>query len=120
MTPPQQGPQYPDPDQTVRHRWPTPQSPTGPRTWPPQQQPGPRPQAPPPQPPHGQQDDLDDLGIGTVRLPYTPDMLPDVEEYVEAKPPRSAWWWVIVAGGLVVLLAALAIGVVLWVRSSGL
>jgi hypothetical protein len=55
----------------------------------------------------------------TQRLPYTPDMLPDVPLY-EAKPPKSAWWWVIVVGTLVLLIAALAIGVVLWVHGQGL
>ncbi|WP_206059402.1 hypothetical protein, partial [Nonomuraea zeae] len=53
----------------------------------------------------------------TQRLPYTPDMLPDVPLY-ETKPPRSAWWWVIVAGGLVLLLAAVAVAVVLWIRDN--
>lgn len=54
---------------------------------------------------------------GTRRLPYTPDMFPDVPQY-EGKPPRRAWWWVVVVGGIALLVAALAVAVVLWVRSS--
>ncbi|MFD9946423.1 hypothetical protein ACFWYW_30945 [Nonomuraea sp. NPDC059023] len=61
----------------------------------------------------------DGLGEGTVRLPYTPDMLPDVEQY-EAATPKSGWWWVIVVGGLLLLVAAVAVGVIFWVRSTGL
>ncbi|MFF4617632.1 MULTISPECIES: hypothetical protein [Nonomuraea] len=53
----------------------------------------------------------------TQRLPYTPDMLPDVSHY-EAKPPRSAWWWAIVAGSLVLLVAAVAVAAILWARSN--
>ncbi|WP_223190343.1 hypothetical protein, partial [Nonomuraea terrae] len=53
----------------------------------------------------------------TQRLPYTPDMLPDVSHY-EMKPPRSAWWWVIVTGGSVLLLAAAAVAVILWANSA--
>ncbi|WP_084963079.1 hypothetical protein [Thermoactinospora rubra] len=77
-----------DPDRTIRHRWPTPgQAVT--------------PQPPIPDPPR------------TQRLPYTPDMFPDVPQ-VEAKPPRSAWWWVVLVGGLLLLVAAISIGIVLW------
>ncbi|TMR94399.1 hypothetical protein [Nonomuraea basaltis] len=90
MTREQPDRQEPDPNQTVRHRFPRP--------------------APPPRqgPPNV---------YSTQRLPYTPDMLPDVPLY-EAKPPKSGWWWVIVAGGLVLLIAALAVAAVLWVRST--
>jgi hypothetical protein len=84
--------QEPDPNQTVRHRFP---------------QPGrPPPEQGPPDSPY------------TQHLPYTPDMLPDVPLY-EAKPPKSAWWWVIAVGGLVLLIAVAAVGVILWVRGSG-
>ncbi|GAB2927557.1 hypothetical protein ACFMQL_04745 [Nonomuraea fastidiosa] len=78
-----------DPDRTIRHRFP---------------RPAPLPQGSA-ESPH------------TQRLPYTPDLLPDVPVY-EAKPPRSAWWWVIVAGGLVLLIAAGAVAAVLWARSN--
>ncbi|UBU11116.1 hypothetical protein [Nonomuraea gerenzanensis] len=90
MTREQPGPQDPDPDQTIRHRYPDPAMPGD--------------QGPPDAP-------------STRRLPYTPDMLPDVQLY-EAKPQRSGWWWVIVAGGLVLLIAAVAVAAILWVRSS--
>ncbi|MEV4564087.1 hypothetical protein AB0K12_09975 [Nonomuraea sp. NPDC049419] len=89
MTREQPGPHEPDPNQTIRHRFP---------------HPAPPPQGPPESP-------------YTQRLPYTPDMLPDVPVY-ETKPPRSAWWWVIVAGGLVLLIAAVAVAVVLWIRGN--
>ncbi|MBB5083797.1 hypothetical protein [Nonomuraea endophytica] len=46
-------------------------------------------------------------------------MLPDVEQY-EAATPKSGWWWVIVVGGLLLLVAAVAVGVIFWVRSTGL
>ncbi|GAA4091516.1 hypothetical protein ACIBH1_34010 [Nonomuraea sp. NPDC050663] len=71
-------------DQTIRYRRPTPGQP-----------------AQPPEPPQ------------TVRLPYTPDLFPDVA-HVEAKPPRSAWWWVVVASVLLAVVAAAAIAIVLW------
>ncbi|AQZ69785.1 hypothetical protein BKM31_57420 [[Actinomadura] parvosata subsp. kistnae] len=90
MTPEQPGPQQPDPNQTIRHRHPHPGQPDD--------------QGPPDAP-------------STRRLPYTPDMLPDVPLY-ETKPPRSGWWWVIVVGGLVLLLAAVAVAAILWVRSA--
>ncbi|MEV0595321.1 hypothetical protein [Nonomuraea cavernae] len=54
---------------------------------------------------------------GTQRLPYTPDMLPDVPQY-EARPSRSGWWWAIVVGGLAVLVAALAVAAILWMRAQ--
>ncbi|MEV5894186.1 hypothetical protein [Nonomuraea fuscirosea] len=88
MTPEQ--PRRPDPDQTVRHRYPHPGQPSG--------------QGPPEAP-------------YTQRLPYTPDMLPDVPLY-EAKPARSGWWWVILVGGILLLIAAVAVGVILWVRGN--
>ncbi|MFI7448431.1 hypothetical protein ACIBQX_13115 [Nonomuraea sp. NPDC049714] len=91
-------PEQPDPEQTIMHpRRATPQ---------PQQR---RPA--PPSPPAGSPDPS-----YTQRLPYTPDMLPDVPVY-EAKQPRSGWWWFVVVGGIALLVAALAVGVVLW--SSG-
>ncbi|GAA3583741.1 hypothetical protein GCM10022419_076900 [Nonomuraea rosea] len=78
-------------------------------------------QLPPEQRPPEQGQGLPDQGPPetpyTQRLPYTPDMLPDVPLY-ETKPPRSAWWWVIVAGGLVLLIAILAVAIVLWIRST--
>ncbi|NUP03462.1 MAG: hypothetical protein HOV96_21525 [Nonomuraea sp.] len=83
-------PYEPDPNQTVRHRVPHPEQP------PPQE----RQEAP-----------------LTRRLPFTPDMLPDVPLY-ETKPPKSAWWWMIVAGGLLLLVAVVAVGVLLWVRGQ--
>lgn len=84
-------PEQPDPDQTIMHsRPPTPPQPT--------------PNAGSLDPSH------------TQRLPYTPDMLPDVPVY-EEQQPRSGWWWLIVVGGIALLVAALAVGVVLW--SSG-
>lgn len=88
MSPHHPGPHEPDPGQTVRHRWPQPPPP------------------PPQQPP------------GTVRMPYTPDLLPDVPQYGEAKPPRSAWWWAILVGGIAVLVAGAAVAVILWARST--
>jgi hypothetical protein len=88
----QPGRRDPDPNETVRRRFPHPEQPP---------RPSPRPEDPP----------------STQRLPFTPDMLPDVP-HVEAKPPKSAWWWVIVAGGLVLLIAALAVAAILWIRSS--
>ncbi|MEV4292850.1 hypothetical protein AB0K40_45715 [Nonomuraea bangladeshensis] len=91
MTAHQPGRQEPDPDQTIRHRLPHPESPPPSR----------EPQDPP----------------ATRRLDYTPDMLPDVQLY-EAKPPRAGWWWMIVVGGLVLLLGALAVAGILWVRST--
>ncbi|HEX4813725.1 MAG TPA: hypothetical protein VFV66_13340 [Nonomuraea sp.] len=90
MNPDEPDRQEPDPDQTIRHRFPR-------SAQPPRQGP---PEAP-----------------LTRRLPYTPDMLPPVRHY-EARPPRSAWWWVIVTGGLVLLIAVLAVAVVLWVRGT--
>ncbi|MEO3872948.1 hypothetical protein ABGB18_29385 [Nonomuraea sp. B12E4] len=86
----QPGRREPDPNQTVRLRYP---------------RPAPPPNQGPPEDPN------------TRRLPYTPDMLPDVQHY-EAKPRRSAWWWVVLVGGLVVLVAALAVAAVLWARSA--
>ncbi|MFI7130382.1 hypothetical protein ACIBQ1_32160 [Nonomuraea sp. NPDC050153] len=53
----------------------------------------------------------------TQRLPYTPDMLPDVAHY-EARAPKSAWWWAIVAGSLVLLVAAVAVAAVLLARTG--
>ncbi|MBF8187761.1 hypothetical protein ITP53_18880 [Nonomuraea sp. K274] len=94
MTPEQPGRPNPDPNQTIRHRFPHPTRPT---------QQGPPPRQGPPEAPN------------TRRLPYTPDMFPDVPHY-EARPPRSSWWWAIVAGGLVLAIAALAVAAVLWVR----
>ncbi|MEO3797661.1 hypothetical protein ABGB14_46320 [Nonomuraea sp. B10E15] len=93
MTREQPDGQEPDPNRTIRHRFPHPVPPPGP------------PSQGPPESPY------------TQRLPYTPDMLPDVPVY-EARPPRSGWWWVIVAGGLVLLIAAVAVAAVLWVRSD--
>ncbi|PZG15937.1 hypothetical protein [Nonomuraea aridisoli] len=90
MTPEQPGPQEPDPDRTIRHRHPRPVH----------------------QPRHDSPEHP-----ATQRLPYTPDMLPDVPHY-ETKPPRSAWWWVIVTGGAVLLLAAAAVAVILWANSA--
>ncbi|GAA3652493.1 hypothetical protein GCM10022224_014280 [Nonomuraea antimicrobica] len=90
MTGEQPGHQEPDPNQTIRHRFPRPAQPP--------------PQGPPESP-------------FTRRLPYTPDMLPDVPVY-EAKPPKSGWWWVILAGGLVLLIAAGAVAAVLWARDN--
>jgi hypothetical protein len=87
MNPDQPDRQEPDPDQTIRHRYPHPT------------------ESPAQDPP------------STQRLPYTPDMLPDVSHY-ETKPPKSAWWWVVAVGGLVLLIAALAVAAVLWVRGS--
>lgn len=83
-------PPEPDPNQTIRRRYPHPTD---------------LPAQGPPEAP------------STQRLPYTPDMLPDVPLY-EAKPPRSTWWWVIVAGGLVLLIAAVAVAVIFWVRAD--
>ena len=108
----QHGRHEPDPNQTIRHRYPLPG-----QTGPGRQMPGSPTnpgnqmghQAPPAQgPPEAPY---------TQRLPYTPDMLPDVQLY-EAKPPRSGWWWVIVAGGLVLLIAAIAVAAILIVRSG--
>ncbi|MFI6910111.1 hypothetical protein ACIBKY_53275 [Nonomuraea sp. NPDC050394] len=104
---------------------PGPQQPPGQhQTWPPQgvppQQSGPQtwpPQGVPPQ--QARDQGQDGLGEGTVRLPYTPDMLPDVEQY-ETATPKSGWWWVIVVGGLLLLVAVVAVVVIFWVRSSGL
>ncbi|TYB51046.1 hypothetical protein FXF51_54500 [Nonomuraea sp. PA05] len=90
MTREQPGPQDPDPNQTIRHRYPHPAQPDE--------------QGPPDAP-------------STRRLEYTPDMLPDVQLY-EAKPVRSGWWWVIVVGGLVLLIAAVAVAAVFWLRSG--
>lgn len=95
MNPDQPDGQESDPDKTIRHRLPHPGQP--PRSSPPQQGP---PEVP-----------------STQRLPYTPDMLPDVSHY-ETKPPKSAWRWVVVVGGLVLLIAILAVAVLLWVRST--
>lgn len=95
MNPDQPGRQEPDQNQTIQHRFPQPTQP--PRPAPPQQD--------PPEP------------LSTQRLPYTPDMLPDVSHY-ETKPPKSAWWWVILVGGLLLLIAALAVAAILWVRST--
>jgi hypothetical protein len=88
------GPQEPDPNETIRHRFPLPGQPQQPQ----QPQQG---EQGPPQAPY------------TRRLPYTPDMLPDVPVY-ETKAPRSAWWWVIVVGGLVLIVAAIAVAVIIW------
>ncbi|MEU8141300.1 hypothetical protein [Nonomuraea sp. NPDC048901] len=89
MTPEQPDQPGPDPNRTIRHRWPQPE--------PPRQEPG--------QSPY------------TQRLPYTPDMLPDVPQY-EAKPPKSGCWWVIVVGGVAVLVVAVAVVALLWARST--
>ncbi|SDM30727.1 hypothetical protein [Nonomuraea jiangxiensis] len=83
----QPGRQEPDPNQTIRVRYPHP-------TPPPSEEPP-----------------------STQRLPYTPDMLPDVSHY-EAKPRKSAWWWMILVGGLLLLIAALAVAAILWARST--
>jgi hypothetical protein len=91
MTPQQPGQPRPDPNRTIRHRWP---------------QPGPPPDEQGPPEYHG-----------TRRLPYTPDMLPDVPQY-EAKPPKSGWWWVILVGGIAVLIAAAAVVAILVVRNT--
>ncbi|MGW0805047.1 hypothetical protein [Nonomuraea sp. NPDC002799] len=90
MTQEQPGRPEPDPHQTIRHRFPHPEQPRD----------------------QGQPE-----AHLTQRLPYTPDMLPDVPLY-ETKPPRSAWWWVIVAGGLVLLIAAVAVAALLWARGN--
>jgi hypothetical protein len=89
MTPEQPDQRGPDPNRTIRHRWPQPE--------PPHQDPG--------QSPY------------TQRLPYTPDMLPDVPQY-EAKPPKSGWWWVIVVGGIAILVVVVAVVALLWARST--
>ncbi|MEU6719238.1 hypothetical protein ABZ897_47905 [Nonomuraea sp. NPDC046802] len=104
MTREQPGGQDFDPNQTIRRRFPHPVPP--PATPPP---PAPRPSQPP-QPSPAEP-------LRTQRLPYTPDMLPDVPHY-EAKPPKSAWWWVILAGGLVLLIAAVAVAALLWIRDN--
>ncbi|MDR8411663.1 hypothetical protein MTP10_23370 [Nonomuraea sp. 3-1Str] len=55
---------------------------------------------------------------GTRRLPYTPDMLPDVPVY-EAEPARSPGLrWVLVVGGTLLVLATVAILVILWAGSQ--
>jgi hypothetical protein len=90
MTREQPGRQEPDQNQTIRHRFPHPTE---------------LPDQGPPDTP------------GTQRLPYTPDMLPDVPVY-EAKPARSGWWWVIVAGGLVLLIGAVAVIAILWAAGA--
>ncbi|MEV0149794.1 MULTISPECIES: hypothetical protein [unclassified Nonomuraea] len=55
---------------------------------------------------------------GTRRLPYTPDMLPDVPVY-EAEPARSPGLrWVLVVGGALLVLATVAILVILWAGSQ--
>jgi hypothetical protein len=140
----QPGRQDEDSNQTIRHRYPLPgagpsqegrlpgQSPPGqhqPEHHLPDQRssdqgsPGQRPpdQRSPDQRSPDQGQGLPDQGPPetpyTQRLPYTPDMLPDVPLY-ETKPPRSAWWWVIVAGGLVLLIAIVAVAIVLWIRST--
>ncbi|SDM06101.1 hypothetical protein SAMN05421874_13730 [Nonomuraea maritima] len=87
MTPQQPGPPEPDPDRTVRHRIPRPA-----------------------RPPSAETPD-------TQRLPYTPDMLPDVSHYA-TKPPKSAWWWVVVTGSLLLLVAAVAVAVILWADNA--
>ncbi|MFC4006321.1 hypothetical protein ACFOY2_03750 [Nonomuraea purpurea] len=97
MTREQPGGQDFDPNQTIRRRFP---------------HPAPPPATPPSQTPHPSPEPL-----RTQRLPYTPDMLPDVPHY-EAKPPKSAWWWVILAGGLVLLIAAVAVAALLWIRGN--
>ncbi|WP_219472193.1 hypothetical protein [Nonomuraea rhizosphaerae] len=74
---------------------------------------------PPPEqtwPPHQQQQQAGEPP-GTRRLPYTPDMLPDVTQY-EAPPPKSGWRWAIVVGGIAILVAAAAIAVILWGNSN--
>ncbi|MEV0588700.1 hypothetical protein [Nonomuraea sp. NPDC050310] len=76
-------------DRTVQRRIPTPGQPVQP--------------VPPPEQPHPE----------TVRLPYTPDLFPDVP-VIEAKPPRSAWWWVVVASAALLVVAAIAFGIVLF------
>ncbi|MER6948864.1 hypothetical protein ABT294_33075 [Nonomuraea sp. NPDC000554] len=81
-------PGHQDLNRTIRHRWPAP--------------PG---QRQPQQP------------SSTRRLPYTPDMFPDVRQY-EARPARSGWWWVIAIGGLALLMAAIAIAAILWLRGN--
>ena len=93
MTPEQPDDPGPDADRTIRHRWP---------------QPGPPHQEPSQEPGHTPY---------TQRLPYTPDMLPDVPQY-EAKPPKSSWWWVIVVGGIAILVASVAVAALLWGRST--
>ncbi|GAA2405073.1 hypothetical protein GCM10010404_74020 [Nonomuraea africana] len=73
--------------------------------------------APPPPPrQHGQPAQQgppaapEELGAGTVRLPYTPDDLPPV---VYAPPPKARWRWVVVSVVLAaLLLAALIFGVI--------
>ncbi|KAB8189330.1 hypothetical protein FH608_039640 [Nonomuraea phyllanthi] len=89
MTHEQPGREGPDPHETIRHRHP---------------RPGPPPGRGPSRPPV------------TRRLPYTPDLLPDVPHY-EAGPSRSGWWWLVVAGSIVLLVAAVAVAAILWSRA---
>lgn len=134
-----QKPDEPAPDHsaTIRHRWPQP----APQEAPPygqQQAPpsgphphhyGPHPQyGQPPQgtgPHQGGQQYGQQYGAQppsgppqTRRLDYTPDMLPPVPDYVQVKPPKSAWWWVIVVGGIALVMAIIAVAVILTVRAS--
>jgi hypothetical protein len=146
MNPEQPG--QPDPDLTIRHRWPqqgppphAPQPAQG--TPPPYRNPPPgtgpahrpRPGGPPPQGPRPgtgplqaphphpapaqrpQHPQDDPPGGFTRRLPYTPDMLPDVPVY-ETKPARSGWWWMILVCGVALVAAALTIGFLFWVNSG--
>lgn len=76
MTPQQPWPQQPDPNRTVRHRWPQP---------------------PPPQPPEPP---------GTRRLEYTPDMFPHVQQYEAKPSRSAWWWVILVGGLAVVVAAA--------------
>ncbi|NUW43140.1 hypothetical protein [Nonomuraea rhodomycinica] len=72
------------------------------------------PAEPPPPAPHPSLTE----DTGTRRLPYTPDMLPDVPVY-EAEPARSPGVrWVLVAGGALLVLAAVALLVILWAGSQ--
>ncbi|MEU4575912.1 hypothetical protein [Nonomuraea sp. NPDC023979] len=127
MNPEQPG--QPDPDVTIRRRWP--QQPTGPHPAPPSgpypaplagppprpnpgPHPGPQPYGGGPVPPHRQDDPP---GSFTRRLPYTPDMLPDVPVY-EAKAAKSGWWWMILVCGVALLAAALTAGFLFWVNGG--
>ncbi|MEV4061888.1 hypothetical protein [Nonomuraea dietziae] len=109
-----------DPNPTVRIRRPQPGQVSqplpvqpGPPVPPAQSTPsGPMPPGPPVQPPRQpvHPGGAEELGSGTVRLPYSPDDLPPV---VYAPPPQARWRWAVVAVVLAaLLLAALIFGVI--------
>ncbi|MBN6057533.1 hypothetical protein JYK22_36760, partial [Nonomuraea sp. RK-328] len=100
-------PDDPDARKTVHIPLPAESSPPEPEPEPEEE---PAPAEPPRQTPHPSL--LEDTG--TRRLPYTPDMLPDVPVY-EAEPTRSPGVrWVLVVGGALMVLATVAILVILW------